>query len=101
MECPKCGLINPDSAVRCDCGYDFALGTEKESYLTPNQKVQILSLREDFTTVDLIISILLPFIGLLLGTYRYIFGKPGAIKMLTISSIAMIISISVIFLLRN
>lgn len=23
MNCPKCGLINPDSAERCDCGYDF------------------------------------------------------------------------------
>lgn len=23
MECPKCGLISPESAQRCDCGYDF------------------------------------------------------------------------------
>jgi hypothetical protein len=23
MDCPYCGLINPDSAIRCDCGYDF------------------------------------------------------------------------------
>lgn len=23
MKCPNCGLINPDSAVACDCGYDF------------------------------------------------------------------------------
>ncbi len=26
MKCPNCGLINPDDAVRCGCGYDF--GTE-------------------------------------------------------------------------
>ena len=25
IECPKCGLFNPDTAVRCDCGYDFVL----------------------------------------------------------------------------
>ena len=23
MKCPNCNLINPDSAIRCDCGYDF------------------------------------------------------------------------------
>jgi hypothetical protein len=24
-ECPKCELVSPDTAERCDCGYDFAL----------------------------------------------------------------------------
>lgn len=23
MQCPTCRLINPDTALRCDCGYDF------------------------------------------------------------------------------
>ena len=27
MLCPKCGLINPESAVLCDCGYDFSART--------------------------------------------------------------------------
>jgi hypothetical protein len=22
-ECPKCEVVNPDTAERCDCGYDF------------------------------------------------------------------------------
>lgn len=26
IDCPNCGLINPGTASRCDCGYDFALG---------------------------------------------------------------------------
>ncbi len=23
MKCPNCGLINPDTAYKCDCGYNF------------------------------------------------------------------------------
>ena len=33
MECPKCGLLSPDSALRCDCGYDFHTKKLEESYL--------------------------------------------------------------------
>ncbi len=33
LMCPKCHLVNPDSALRCDCGYDFESGTVRESYL--------------------------------------------------------------------
>lgn len=32
MKCPKCGLLNPDIAQRCDCGYDFLTDTMKEPY---------------------------------------------------------------------
>jgi len=24
QDCPRCGLVNPPEARRCDCGYDFA-----------------------------------------------------------------------------
>jgi len=32
MDCPHCGLINPDSAGRCDCGYDFPSRTMQKPY---------------------------------------------------------------------
>jgi len=33
MKCPNCGLFNPESAERCDCGYDFKSNTMKTSYI--------------------------------------------------------------------
>lgn len=37
MKCTNCGLINPDTATKCDCGYNFTKGStvkqETESYL--------------------------------------------------------------------
>src|SRR5262245_8510174 len=30
--CPKCDLVNPPEAQRCDCGYDFSSGTVQQSY---------------------------------------------------------------------
>lgn len=33
MECPSCGLLNPESAQRCDCGYDFQKKTVEKPYL--------------------------------------------------------------------
>lgn len=32
--CPNCGLLNLETSVRCDCGYDFPSGEMKESYLS-------------------------------------------------------------------
>lgn len=44
MECPNCKLVNPPTAMRCDCGYDFQGDTNRttqESYLESiNHKIQ-------------------------------------------------------------
>ena len=34
MDCPNCRLVNPNTALRCDCGYDFQTGKIKESYVS-------------------------------------------------------------------
>lgn len=34
-KCPNCGLWNPPSAMRCDCGYDFDAKDIKGSFADP------------------------------------------------------------------
>ena len=34
MQCPRCKLLNPDSAKRCDCGYDFETQTVEKSFVS-------------------------------------------------------------------
>jgi hypothetical protein len=41
MECPKCKLINLESAEVCDCGYSFAAGSK----VTRATKAQVKSSR--------------------------------------------------------
>lgn len=31
MDCPKCGLASPPTALQCDCGYDFETGKPSET----------------------------------------------------------------------
>jgi hypothetical protein len=38
MKCPGCKLINPDTARRCDCGYDFETKTVERRFLSEKQK---------------------------------------------------------------
>jgi hypothetical protein len=44
VNCPNCRLVNPPSAQRCDCGYDFATKSVKPSYLADSQDVSDLAM---------------------------------------------------------
>ena len=41
MKCARCGLYNPGSAQRCDCGYDFEKRTVEEAYFKQELPKQI------------------------------------------------------------
>ena len=108
-ECPKCGLTNPDSAQRCDCGWDFRSETLEKSYLTgnaaqvtasaayeilPNGKKRYLKA----TIVDIAFCLLLPFWGLLIGAVA--FGR-GEYKRGQTMMLLGVVSLVVVVLLRT
>ena len=37
IKCPRCGLFNPDSVQRCDCGYDFERETVATAEAVPRR----------------------------------------------------------------
>ena len=36
-KCPNCGLLNPETAIRCDCGFDFETKAVEKPFLNKNE----------------------------------------------------------------
>lgn len=64
-QCPECGLWNTETAFRCDCGYDFAVGDLKVSYLN-KEELQRISV-EQSNKVAMVILLLEAVIGGIAG----------------------------------
>ena len=41
LKCPQCGLLSPDSVIKCDCGYVFPL-IATEIYNTKEKCIEII-----------------------------------------------------------
>ena len=89
QECPRCGLLNPPDALRCDCGFDFPSHSLKHSYLDPARALVLQSP----SLVEILISALIPFAGIYRGLRARAEGRALAGGMM------MRISISVLFIL--
>ena len=90
QDCPNCRLINPDTAQRCDCGYDFATRTMKGSYLTQGELRSLSTL----TSTDTAICVFLPVVGLIMGAIRWRQRRPTARRMLLLSGSMLVVWIA-------
>lgn len=83
-KCPRCHLINPETALRCNCGFDFASGRIKASYIQDpkyheeiaEDKSEKHQQRTGFTLIGLFVG----FIGFLVTVTASLLG--GIITML-------------------
>lgn len=66
--CPRCGLTNMPTAVRCDCGYDFELGETKDSYLRGDSP-QGKGLSRGFVVMAWILALAGGWIGIAVALY--------------------------------
>jgi hypothetical protein len=91
-DCPKCRLANPPSAQRCDCGYDFTSGTMQESYLGGKD----VRGRESLSGGELVLCVLVPVVGLILGFVARSRGRRDAgNRMLLISGVLLALGVGV------
>jgi hypothetical protein len=63
MECPRCGLTNPPSAQRCDCGYDFVTRSVKAAYFRQAPPKAIIKVSVLTVGLDVVAGILALTIG--------------------------------------
>lgn len=66
MKCPNCGLENPDTAMRCDCGYDLLAGKTMDPYLNKPPLVSSTA-----AGLYIIASLLAPFVLCYGAIYSY------------------------------
>ena len=62
--CPKCQLMNPDGALRCDCGYDFPSGTMQRASLAKQGEPSMRSLGVIVGIVAFTLPVLVVAIGM-------------------------------------
>jgi len=75
MKCPKCGLFNPDSAMRCDCGYDFESAQVKESYAGEEAVMYSGTVSSGIRLVNFLVDLI--FLNIVVGVCFVTFLQKG------------------------
>jgi len=75
MQCPICGLINPETAQSCDCGYNFE--TRSDRNVSPKELEKILSERNKIrNAIYFAIKLILGVMGAATARWLYMRWHP-------------------------
>jgi hypothetical protein len=80
VKCPKCALLNPDNAARCDCGWNFRTNKSDFSYARPSDK-----------NIQAELGLTLEQVGarnVKVGAYIFFAGLIGAVVTITVTNTA-------------
>jgi hypothetical protein len=74
-DCPQCGLVNPPTALQCDCGYNFNEQRPTRPYVRDTNPI----------AAGWIACVVLPPVGVVVGLIRMVQGEPSGAPMLALS----------------
>ena len=66
--CPKCKLVSPDHAERCDCGFDFVSGEVRRSLLPASNRDSVRREIHGFALAVIALGAIGALVRLLLGS---------------------------------
>ena len=72
-KCPKCGLHNPDTALRCVCDYDFSSCTMQQSHQPAHQHSVDDSPMSVGDWIWTLVVMMIPLVGLVM-IFLWAFG---------------------------
>jgi len=90
-DCPKCRLVNPPTAQRCDCGYDFVSRQMEASYLGKQDT------NDEITHLETFLCFFLPLFGFCFGLMARQAGRRKAGNKMMIASALVMFVLLLIF----
>ncbi len=81
MKCRNCGLINPESALRCDCGYDFVTQIVMVSYVPGHDSPRRITWLRPFIYTVIVFVGIGPPVGFLGSFYIRFMLTEGVISL--------------------
>ena len=82
--CPHCTLVNPDTARRCDCGYDFQEGRMHATLLATSQGTGPARVSDAMIQEVAVVDIRMPFESMVSSMVKWVLASIPALIILSV-----------------